>query len=86
MDGEIEEMAQALSNLDALWSHTPSIERRGLGELMLPAGYVCGRIRTAEKGLLLRTFGTSKDGSSYWVRPVGFEPTTLCLRGRYSTN
>ena len=43
-----------LSNLETTWTSAPISEQRALNGLFLPSGYEFHRIRTAEKGLLLK--------------------------------
>lgn len=57
-DADIKDLTGTLSDLTVAWEAAPLSAKRGFGEVLLPAGYVFRRVRTAEKGLLFKTFGT----------------------------
>ena len=61
---DISDLTGALADLNVAWQRVPNLARRGFGQVVLPAGFVFRRVRTAEKGLLLSTFGLSDDGAS----------------------
>jgi DNA invertase Pin-like site-specific DNA recombinase len=65
---EAKELSNALSDLDSIWRSTQKEAQRGFGELVLPAGYVFQKVRTAEKGLLFCTSMPSEHPESYLVR------------------
>ena len=54
-------LVASLGDLDALWSTLPLDQRQAFGQCLFPAGYVFGQVRTAEKGLLIRVLGPSRD-------------------------
>lgn len=53
---EANELAGSLLNLNRLWQTMPVSARHALRECIFPSGYVFQRIRTAETGLLFKTF------------------------------
>ena len=63
-NADINDLTGTLSDLNVAWEAAPLSAKRGFGELLLPAGYVFRRVRTAEKGLLFRTLGTYDDRPS----------------------
>lgn len=72
---EVGELTSTLSDLETAW-RTMSVEaKRGFGELVFPAGYVFQKVRTAETGLLFKTFDASDDGKSDLVPEEGVEPS-----------
>jgi len=58
---------EVLADLGGAWQIASAAERYGLGGLFLPSGYVYGRIRTTQKGLLFKTLEASKGGLSHGV-------------------
>jgi hypothetical protein len=74
---EAADLVDGLSNLHEVWTSAPLVERRGLNQLLLPIGYVFQRIRTAEKGLLLTTFGRSAGRNPYVVPLIKTDSNTL---------
>lgn len=53
-DVEIQALLEWLQQPEAFWRALPPVERQVLGHLVFPNGYAVGRIRTAEKGLVVR--------------------------------
>ncbi len=50
---------------------------------------VCGFLEMMEYGLVNSSSGAGRSAAAHilmLVGRVGFEPTTLCLKGRYSTD
>ncbi len=72
----IREIIQPLTNLFATWKALPDALKRRFQRLVLPVGFVARESRTAELGLLFRTFLAFSRGETIGVGPVGFEPTT----------
>lgn len=68
-ESEIGELAKVVSDLNATWWTVPVEAKRGFGNLLLPCGYVFQQVRTAETGLLFKTFGTY-DGHKSDVVPL----------------
>jgi hypothetical protein len=66
-DADIAAVATGVSNLKAAWRTMPNESKRGFVEILLPAGYVFLRVRTAEKGLLFKTLEASGRGLPYVV-------------------
>lgn len=64
---EIADVVGVLSDLSTAWRKVPIQAKRGFGDLLFPAGYSFQRVRTAEKGLLFKTFRASQGETSNMV-------------------
>lgn len=71
---DISDLTGVLADLNVAWQRVPNSARRGFGQLVLPVGFVFRRVRTAEKGLLLSTFGLSDAHQSNMAASTGVEP------------
>ena len=67
-DEEANDLVQALGDIPALWRELETIQKRAFGRIVMPTGYVCGEIRTAELGPLFRRFSSSGEGDRHVVR------------------
>ena len=74
---DVRELTAVLSDLHAAWRRFPLQAKRGFGSLLFPSGYVFQRVRTAEKGLLFKTFGASHNDVSDVVSVIKENPNTL---------
>ena len=66
---EIEEISGPLGDLRETWTTLPESERRRFEQLLLPAGFVNGNVRTADLGLLFKLNQPSEDGDVNGVAP-----------------
>src|SRR5260370_13535507 len=74
---EVGELTGAVSDLETTWRTVPVGAKRGFGVLVFPAGFVFQRVRTAQKGLLFKTFGPSNAGPSNVVPHVRGNVNTI---------
>ena len=68
-----------MSDLETAWRTIPVEAKRGFGELLFPAGYVFQQVRTAETGLLFKTF-EAYDGRTSDVVPYIRENLNTLIR------
>ena len=78
-ENEIGELTGVLSDLETAWRTAPVEAKRGFGQLLLPAGYVFQQVRTAETGLLFKTFEATHSVASNVVRPGRQHPNPLSV-------
>ena len=74
---DVNDLTGALTDLNVAWQVVPASAKKGFGELVLPAGFVFQRVRTAEKGLLFSTCGPSDGPLSNVVDHVRSNVNTL---------
>ena len=67
---DLREIVAPLEALGETWRSLKPPFRRRFERLILPGGFVIGRIRTADLGLLFNTFQASTNGFSYGVPPA----------------
>jgi DNA invertase Pin-like site-specific DNA recombinase len=68
---QLDEICEPLANLAATWVDiSPALKQR-FQRLILPAGFVVGRVGTADLGCLFSTFRASEDRESNLVPPTG---------------
>jgi DNA invertase Pin-like site-specific DNA recombinase len=67
----IDAISAPLTHLDATWETVPLEFQRRFQQLMLPAGYAFGSVRTAQKGPLLSFFRGSGSVKSHLVPQMG---------------
>jgi hypothetical protein len=67
----LDEIIEPMAQLRETWKVLTGLTRRRFERLLLPVGFVHGKIRTAELGLLFRVFGDFSEGNSTWVAPTG---------------
>ena len=79
IDTDISELTESLADLNTMWQVIPPETKRGFGEILLPTGFIFQQVRTAKKGLLFETLGSSHRSPSNVVDGVGFEPTICRL-------
>jgi site-specific DNA recombinase len=65
------EIARPLSDLKSTWDSIPVGSQKRFKQLVLPAGFVVGGIRTAELGLLFRVCETFQGANSHLVPLTG---------------
>jgi hypothetical protein len=75
---ELAELSNVLTDLESTWSTLTTEARRGFSDLLLPTGYVFQRVRTAEKGLLFKTFEPSENKVKYLVPLIRANLNTIC--------
>jgi len=68
---DLDEITKPLQHLRETWEALPATIRRRFEHLLLPAGFVNGKVRTAELGLLFRTFQASTGADANGVAPTG---------------
>jgi hypothetical protein len=66
---ELNEITEPLTQLRQTWETLKSPYRQRFERLVLPAGFVNGKTRTAELGLLFQVFGQPADSESHVVYP-----------------
>ena len=69
-DTEAAVIAHSFEDMHRTWTQFPLDTRRGFEQMMFPSGYILGRIRTAELGLVFSVFGRFQGGLSNEVRPT----------------
>lgn len=79
---EIEVWVQSWSGIEKLWRTLPLESRHQLLGLVFPNGYVHEQSRTAELGLVFRTFRSSSDGNPRLVRLTREKANTLITQVR----
>ncbi len=73
---DLNTISMPLMHLANAWERVPTCFKRRFQHITLPAGYVFGRVGTAQKGRLLSFLHSPLPVYTNVVRPVGFEPTT----------
>ena len=76
VEEQLQAIIEPLTNLQRTWRSLPDALQPRFVRLLLPVGFVYGRIGTAELGLLFRVFGGSGNSESSVVGPPGLEPGT----------
>jgi len=71
VENEIDEICEPLTRLEATWKEIPPALKQRFQRLILPAGFVAGRIGTAQTGCLFSTFRRSDDSKSTLVPRTG---------------
>lgn len=69
--GHLENVCAQLRHLDRTWAVLPPEPRRRFQRMILPAGFVIGRIGTAEMSCLFATFEHFRTGKTQEVPPTG---------------
>jgi site-specific DNA recombinase len=68
---DLDEICKPLLNLAATWSEIVPPRKQRFQRLILPTGFVTGRIGTAERGCLFSTFRSSRHQKSHLVPLTG---------------
>ena len=82
----IQELRHPVTQIAEVWKHFSLPLQRQFSRLILPVGFIHGKSRTPELGLLFKLFEDFSEGKTNGVRPVRFERTTVSLKGSCSTN
>ena len=68
---KVQDITQPLHQLAATWHELAMVRRQRFQRLIFPVGFVAGKIRTAELGLLFRTIGEFSTSESSLVPLTG---------------
>ncbi len=71
MTDRLESARKLIGNLEHTWRTLGPGPKQRFQRVVLPLGFVIGRIETAEKGCLFATIGQFRDGKSHEVPPTG---------------
>ena len=82
----LDELREKMVQLPRVWGSMSLSHRRRFERYVLPAGFVEGKIRTAELGLVFKLFDDFSEGNTNGVGPVGVEPTASSMSMTRSTD